>query len=482
MTTGPALDRFTDRALNSIASMACGQEVRVALSSRIAPAAAVAAGGRTAVLDPARAGLYDLFLAARLLARRAEVKAYRAAPAVPEERVRRWVRADRAGLLRAFPRIARLLDGHYHPGRGHDDLPRVSWDEVEWTPLGPADRNGLGGRASLLGLPGVEVAGAGDDFTWLAGAIAAGRYPLEPLPELPELPLATCPLNLSFSQAYGPEYERLEATLNAYKDATRDLIGCYRRRSEGLVELAAGPRRALTGLHLDDGRLVDARVARASGHPARLFRRPALRGSFTFDPSRHLVVLAADLNALAPGPLGNPGWSRNALAISVKVYQSLGVDLAVVGFWDRVVDLPDGRRAYLHLPVPIKRPEDPVDGAFWGRLAHVMNHTPALPGEPACFLPALVRTVESIFDRADVGPDYHHRLLFLIAQRGMPADDPAFSSPEFHARTARVLESRVAALRDRHDGHWGGLDFCFIPRAVLDRARPGGLVARMSHI
>lgn len=487
MTTRFPLASFNERTLNRIATMAAGQEVRVALSTRIGPPAVVVAESRTAYLDPARAGLFDLFLAARLVLRRRSVSEFRDESGVPEARVREWVRKDRDQLAHDFPRILQVLDGYYHPGRsdegvddGGEDAPQIVWDSVEFRALGREDLPEQDGRGSFQHAPGIDVTGTEDDFAWLIEAIEAGRYSLEDSIDLEGLRVATCPLKLSFSQAFGPEFEQLEATIAQYKDAAKSLMQCYRRRSEGLVEATASTRRMTSGVRLDPGRLIDARIARRTGRTAKLFRMPTQRASSMFDPSKHLVVMAVDLNSLRPGPIGNPGFSKNALAVSVRVYEALGVDLTIVGFWDRVVELSDGRRVYLHIPVPIKEPHQRYDGAFWSRLAFVMNHRPNLPGAEAGCHAFQLRAVERAIDRASDEVAYHHRMVLMIALRGMVDAGPEFDTEEAWARAARRLDAQLETMVRRHDGNWGDPSFFFVPRSLIDNAQPGGWVSRMS--
>src|SRR5262245_42375520 len=240
------LNQFSPRALNFLGSLLFGQEARVVLSSRLTAPAVVALESRTVLLDEARAGLYDLCLAARLLRFRREA---RQRPGkkdrVSRKTVRRWVEEAEASLLRDYPRIQQL-PGYFHP-QGRQDVPEVVWKTVRYRRLGDEDLAGLGQGGQLLQVPGVSFSDVGDDFAWLAEAMESGRYPLEELPELREMPVATVHLTIPFSQEHGPKFERLEEHLAENRDLVQNLMNCYRRKSEGLNELNPLGRRTMSG-------------------------------------------------------------------------------------------------------------------------------------------------------------------------------------------------------------------------------------------
>jgi hypothetical protein len=470
------LERFSPRALNLLGSVVHGQEARVVLSRRLVPAAAVVLESRTLFLDPDRTNVYDLLLGARLLRRRPDGRgATGVRDRLPSRLRRRWVREARASLARDYPGVLRL-PGRFLPGAPSRDL-RVSWQSVSWKPLDPNDPDALRG-GTIEHVPGVDGTGNEDDFTWLAAAVRSGRFPLEHLPDLGELPVATVPLSLPFSPAYGPRVERLEELIAENREVMAGLMQCYQRKSEVNLDLIPLGERKLSGTRLDSSRLVEAVLARRVGLEPKLFLKRREVSQPVFDPRQHCVVLGIDLNDLRRGPIGDPSFSHRILAVIVKMYQTLGVDFAVLGFSDHVIDLGDGARAYLHVPVTLKGVDDPYDGTFWNRLAHVMDRPPSLPGEPACYHPLLMRSVARVFEEAGRDRRHSYRAVVLAAKRGMPAWSPEFHSDEFLTRTAAALDEEIDRLRERFAGT---LDTtaCFVPPGLKDRGRKGGAVAAM---
>jgi hypothetical protein len=487
MSLPASLEQFSPRGLNFIGSLIYGQEARVVLSRRIEAPVVVALESRTVLLDPDRTGLFDLCLACRLLRQRRKLRA-------AEERFKRlsprltrtWVKEAEHDLLRAFPRIRQLPAGRCRfDSRDRTTWPLIVWKEIPFKPLGENDLHT--GQGQLCEVPGAEITCPTEDFAVVLRAIERGELRLEHYPELREMPVATFPLTIAFSEAHGPKFEQLERHLNQFKDSIRQLLNCYRRKSEGMLDMSPLGKRTHSGIRLDATRLVDAVLARRAGLNPRLFQERRSTFQPIFDPRQHLVVFAVDLNGLRGGPtggLGDPGFSERVLAIFLRVFQTLGVDFILLGCADHVVELNNGQRVYLHVPVVLKGLHDDFDGAFWSRLAHVLEHPPRFPGEPACCHPLLLRRVGKMLADAEAelggadGGKHAYRALLLAAKRGMPVVYPEFHGDDFLSRTANTMDDLIDGWIQRFDGAIDTLG-CYIPAELKEHGRHGGRVRQM---
>src|SRR5262249_52908543 len=246
--------------------------------------------------------------------------------------------------------------------------------------------------------------------------------------------------------------EALEEVIAQGKEMIRGLVECQRRKAESLQDLGALGQRGYSGVRLDATRLVEAALARRTGAQPKLFRRRRASFDPVFDPRQHLVVMGLDLNDLRPGPLSDPGFSHRFLGWLVTAYRLLEVDVAILGFADHLVPLPDGREVYVHAPLTLKGPDEPFDARFWNRLAHVLEHPPRLPGEPASFFPLLMRSIGRRMEDIDREWRHGHRVIVFGARRGMPRGRPEFHTPEFLSRAAEALDAEVEAIRRRFEG------------------------------
>ncbi len=466
------LERYSLRTLNLIGMIVSGQDVRVVLSRRSQAPAVAVMESRTVVLHPERTGLYDLALCSRLLANRGRYRDLMDTDEhLPGEIIDRWIDAAHVSLKRDFPGITRL-PGRFLPGKGNDGL-EIAWKRVEWSPMEHgAGRNGL----SLEGAPGLEITGANEDYGWLLESLQAGEIPLERYPGF-EFPVARVPLHLSFSQAYGPKIEALEQQIAENKEMIEGLMQCYQRKSETLQELTPLGERRRSGVHLDSSRLVDAVLARHTGLEPKLFKKRQATFQPIFDPRQHLVVMGFDLNDLRRGPLSDPGFSQRFLGVLIRTYELLGVDFAILGFADHMLELPNGERVYLHAPIVLKDVDEDFDGMFWNRLAHVLEQPPTLPGEPACYHPLLMRAIGQTIEKESDGRRHSYRAVLMGGRRGMPGDD-AFWTPEFLTQTANALDDEIEKVRDRYEGTLDTLG-CFVPNELKTHARRGGAVSEM---
>jgi hypothetical protein len=480
----PPLTTFSQRALDLMGQIAYGQEVRVILTDRAEAPVTVAMASRTVLLHPRRADYYDLLLGARLLRRRREAeRLQRERGEIPPWMVRRWLRLDARRLAAELPGVARLPGLLRAGAAGHaTGVLRVVWERVPWRPLHSEELEAVGpGELRMIEVPGLSF-GDGGDLAAVWESIRSGRFPLEHLPELREMPVATVPLNLRFSPAYGPDFERLEGDLNAEPQLQRTLMNCYRRKSEGKDEVTFGAAHDYWGYRLDPGRAVPAVLGSRSGRPVRLFRRRRDEFHSQFNPREHLVVYGVDLNALHPNGYGRPRWSARGTAITCRVFERLGVDFALVGFADRLVPLPDGGAVYLHLPVCLKQAREPFAGAFFSRLAHVVSRPPDLPGEPAAFAPLQVRTLDRHMTEVVRRVDHAYTTLMYVAPHGLPDHRPALHAPEFLSRAANKVDELLRSLERRLEDRRTDFGFFYVSPELKLHGKPHGHVARMNTL
>ena len=480
------LDSFSPRTLNLLGSIFADADVRIVLSARASHPATVVLESWTVVLDPARTGLFDLALGARLLGHRPLRKRGPKDPARLDRwltrAARRLVGETRTQLIRDFPGITRL--GGRYRGADYDDL-HMTARSVVWDPLRPPLGTPLDG-IGLASLPEMEITGADDDFAWLTEALAAGSVPLRTLPGLEDLPYVTVPFRLAMGEGPGATAELFEEMLRSeeVKEIVAGLKGCYRRKSEVRQERRPVGRRTLQGVSLDTNRLVEAVVGRRVGLNPPLFRRRGSTVEPVFDPREHLATVAFDL--------GDVGLSRdwrdhNArsgvhrfLAAVLTTYQELDVDCAVLGFADRLITLPDGRVVCIHLSATLKRADEPFDAAFFSRLASVLSQPPTLPGEPSCFHPLAMRDVTQMLDGEARQRDHSYRSVLWWARRGASDAYPAFGSTDFLLRTADYIDNEVEELGRRLSGTLD-MQACFVPYELRSHGRPGRFLQSLPY-
>jgi hypothetical protein len=122
--------------------------------------------------------------------------------------------------------------------------------------------------------------------------------------------------------------------------------------------------------------------------------------------------------------------------------------------------------------------DEAFDAVFWNRLAHVMEHPPALAGEPACFHPLVLRTVGRLLDQESWERSHSYRAILLGTRRGMPVERSEFSTVGFLSRTAERMDEEIEDIRERFEGTLD-MQGCFIPGRIKDKAAKGGVVAEM---
>lgn len=161
----------------------------------------------------------------------------------------------------------------------------------------------------------------------------------------------------------------------------------------------------------------------------------------------------------------------------LTAYQRLGVDTMVLGVADRLVDLPDGTQAVLHLSTTLKKRDEPFDAAFWGRLASLFEHPPTLPGTATAFHPLAIQTIARSFDESARDAAHSYRVMLWWQHHRFRHNDWRTQEPDFHQREADWIDREVAGVQARHEGTFDGLA-TFLPECVAETGRPRGFLAR----
>jgi hypothetical protein len=485
------LTDFTQRGLNFLGKVFGEPDARVLLSNRAECPLTVVLESRAIMLDPVRAGLFDLALGARLLRHRALRSRREAASDDDLTEQARSGLADqcRAQLRRDFPAVSRL-SGLYQTGPDFEGL-RVTTRQAAVRPLPPLDIGGPEGGPSFPGpltgpgragpgtprtatrldysvLPDIELTGADDDFGWLLDAISAGGVPLSVLPSLEDLPFVRAPFRICTPESY-PGMEWLEESLRSpeARETIDSLIKCTRRKSEVRQERRRVGARTVFGSHLDTGRLVEAALtARAGGKP-RPFRKKGGLIEPVFDPSEHLTVVALDLGDIW---LSHGGADR-FISQAISAFQQLDVGLVVLCYAGRLVRLPDGRDVLLHFTTVVKGLEDTADEAFWGRLMNLVHRPLALPGEPAFFHPLGLQDIIRQVELAERVASHSYTTIAWWARRWSAVTE-LFDSAPFLMRVADNVDYQVRELVRGTEGTLDTLPV-FLPQRLRDHGRPG---------
>lgn len=440
-----AVQGSSDRFLRMVATMVCGRPADVILSERLKYPAALAAEDRKIFLDPCLCGMYDLFVLARLLSYRSEIKQEN--EYVPDGQVRQWIKAQRKLLRTRYPRLEAVLSGILHPAHGalrDSALPRLAWKQVEYNQL--PDDAFVGSRVHEI--TGVDLQGIENDFLKLQSAIENGSYPIEQDPDLPEMPVARLSTKLTPSRG---KSELLEAYDHKFgmKQFVSIYQNCYLARTQGAEDLSSAPRHRRYGLHLDANRLHDAVVAEKSGYQLPVFRTPRRERLANFRPEQHLSVLAVDINSLRRGSIDDPAVSVVFLLVMVKFFESMGVDFIVLSFKDRVLHLANGRDVYLHVPLVIKGVDEEMSEA-WPRIDMAWQYH-LTQGELSSFHPLQLKTIAEHIDHAAQNRRYKFYDLLYFNFHGLGG---SYHTPATALRAAQAMSRICDELEERHLGHW----------------------------
>lgn len=446
------LQQFNERSLSIVASILGRCDAVVIHSERLKHPIAVTFEGWAILVDPNRAGLRDLFVAAYLLRWRSEARklsedSTRRKGHIKRSLSRPWVQNAVAQLEQEYPK---LLDfpGIFHLS-AEESWPELSWRQAEFTPLPPLlstiDSNfleGFGWHQSSM----VEFTGNKKDFDHFLAALNLGIYPLKQEPHLPEMPYAYLPIKISTTGGAGPRFEQYEWEVKNHErqfGTIQKLVECQIRASE-----EDSPQQFL-GQHLADGvifdpnRLSEIVVARRTGIPPRVFLDPTASAKrYYFDPERHLNVVMVDLNGLARAYGEGPQFSYRSLGVFCEVQRELGLRCAVIGFCDHVIRTERRGSIYIHCPVNLKGFDDPWDAAYFQRLQSVIERPPQLPRPaiPACFQPLQLRTAFELSSAYSEDLALESHGVVVVAKNGMPKW-PELTTREFYARTADAFDT-----------------------------------------
>jgi hypothetical protein len=463
-----ALEGPSPRMLNLLASFVCGHPVRAHLSRRLESSCLILGKTRTILLDPARATLRDLLVGAILLRSTRRLKPWQEEERVPSDVARVWLREAERELVQLLPGAATLEPGPCEPV--------VGWDRPKYRALDPAAvaRNGIGG-GSLQGveLPGVTVEGAENDLRVILEAIADGNYPLEHHSALPGLPIARLPLRIACHEASPQGWERLNEQLRRVEESARSIMRCQMSTWEGATEREPLARRSY-GLHLDPARIHEIALSTLEERPPKVFLHPHDVRRNDYDPSGYLTVAAIDFNAFTPTGPDFMGLAKRMAVLLVRLGELMSYDFVVVGASDRIVNLRDGRRAYLHMPVTIKSLDEPMDEGAWNRLSHALELSRATLGTHACFHPLLVE--QAVRATHGAAGRYHTHFLQLAATRMLGLEDLDVDMQA--TRTSNAVDDAFADLRASYPT--ASLEvFGFVHRQLKSAGRKGGDVERM---
>ncbi len=483
-----SLDDFTLRELGLFATAfgGCPGSIAVVRSRRAEHPLTVALESRTVVVNPARCGLYDIVLGARLMKFRPKLRkgprnvrrhdrwlAREIGPWVAE------VREELAGRYRGIDR----LRGRYATGDLDHEIRLVNRD-VSWLPSSEHDFTPTSGdgSCSCVAIQGIEISGCHGDFDDLRAAIEKGAIATSTLPHLPELPYVVIPLTLAVTQSarFIIDWERnLSDPEN--REMVDELVRCHLRKAEVRQERRHQGVRKHLGSRLDDSRLVEAVVGSRVGRVPPLFRTTRSLVEPVYDPAQHLAVLQFDMNDLK-----RASWTEDReyvlrfLATLLRTMEVLGADTIVQANADRIVTLPDGRHVCLHFKTCLKDWHEPWDDTFKNRLAMVISHGIDFPGIPTCWHPLGIRDIADAFAEVSRQVDHSFRQLVWWARRSMNGDFEELTTASFVERSAEFVDRVVDDMEQTHDGM---LDHAasYLPEELRDAGRPGGYLQSVKH-
>ncbi len=480
---GPTVGGLGERTLSLVASVVHGAPVTVILTSRAEGGASLALESRTVALDPERTGPYDLLLLAGMLRHRREALGRKGDAAPSSREVARWVKEERDALERAFPGVSRL-PGRWAPDRpgggggGRGGLfgragravppPRVTRREVEMAPLGGGT---LAGDVETAQVVGTSMRGVEGDVAELIEGLRSGRVTTKRHPSLTEMPYVEVPVRLRLpARPTGaglldrPDRKEID-------EAARGILTCFENHIRGMAVTRYAPPRTF-GTRLDPAALHEAYVATKAGRAPRAFRKRPKTLDPTFQPDRHLAVLGLDVGTFYATAERKTRASLNFLGIFARVLQMLELDLAIVGFRDRILDLGDGRKVYLHMPCVAKEVGEPFTESTWERIHALWG--PSALGAPACFLPLQVERLARMLREARDAGDYRYVRLDHYATAGFGRE---YASYEHAARLAAAADRPLVELRD--EAAAAEIDWetgLFVPQALIDAAPRDGVL------
>lgn len=467
----PALDpRYAnERTLSLLATAVCGSPVTVVTSSRTEAPGCASLRRRTIWIDPERVGPYDVVLLAGLLRKRRGGRVFAARGGRSRRARTRLIDRTRRSLEAEYPALAGL-DGLWRTDVPDGGRPELVWDAPRMRGLETG-----GGELSAKLVPGEELAGVEGDLDRLADGIASGRVPTRSHPALPEMPYVVLPLSLRMND-HPREVTDAEREVRREVDRmAQGIVTCYENKTQGVHAARIRPPRA-SGSRLDPRRLHEVAVALRTGGAARPFARPPIEVQATFRPEQHYGVLGFDAASLHAAVSRRGRLSVNLLRVFARCFEMMEIDCVVVAFRDRVLDLPDGRRVYLHVPCVAKAHDEPFSDAVWQRLQALWSPMTGA-GASACFAPLQVETLARHAREATIGDDRRWATLEYMTLAGMPSDVETFAHT---AASAAAADRALVSLRDEIPAEWSFS--LFVPQALSRAAPRGGILADASDL
>jgi hypothetical protein len=477
----PSLDskRATERMLSLLATAVCRSPVTVVTSSRIVAPGCASMKRRTIWVDPARVGPYDVVLLAGLLRERRGGRAFASGEGPSLRARRRRVERARRVLESEYPAL-RGLDGIWR-ARRNDELgeheapsgargPLVPAPEIVWDAPTMRGLDAAGGDLAAKLVPGESLHGIEGDLARVAEGIASGRIPTKTHPALPEMPYVVVPLSLRMHDVARETTDEERQIRRDVDRMAQGIVTCYENKTKGTHLARVRPPRS-SGSRLDSRRLHEVAVAMRTGRPARPFSRPPREVQTMFRPEQHYGLLGFDALSLHAAVSRHGRLSVNLLRVFTRCFEMMEIDCVVVAFRDRVLDLPDGRRCYLHVPCVAKAIDEPFSDAVWQRL-QALWAPPAGAGTPACFVPLHIETMAEHAREATASSERRFLALQYMSVSGMPT---AIETYAHRSGAAASIDRALTALRADVEAEW---DFSlFIPHALIAAAPPGGTVA-----
>ncbi|GEM_PF-4313215 len=489
------LSDFSVRALELLASRIAGTAVELLLSPQARHPLTVTLGTTSLLLHPHQAGLYDLLLGACLLRFRDEAKELQPRCPFAPQVVRSWVDRARQELAHRFPGAVRKCQGVFHPqSPSSRQLPYCSWQQAPWKKLKETlgEPGKLPGAALPLSQPAALLGGSLDlgtspeeTYDQVVQAIRDGLLPRMDCPELRRVPVYTLWGQVAPSQKV-PEGNWFRFEMMLRRKAIAEFQRCFVRTATNQQQVAPFWLRHTQGAYLDGARLAEAALSLVTGTPGRVFRRKQhWQTEPVFRPEEHFVLrISSEAFRNTQGVTYSP-----IERIIAKIFRQLGVRYGLIVLADQVLQLPDGERAYLHLPVLVKHPLAPFDDHFWRRLVAIENTHPVLPhAHLACVPTVAVRTAAAMLEILDPHYDCNRHCPMFSLSSPLPREEPwgFFHAPWFLSGVAEKLNQLLEELAHKYQQRRHtlqracqvNLSYLFLWSKLQKYGKPGTYVSR----
>lgn len=355
------LEQLSQRTLNCLAASISGnQQANVLLSNRLAKPVAISYALHRIFARP-DAGLYDLFLASDLLRYRRQFMTCHDAESESE-----LIDQGHQSINSRFSRLASQTSGFCHCFHDLRQDPELVWSDATFTDIKELPETAPGPRTKpttdqKLTLEIMNPS----DMELVLQAIASGNFPLKRYKHL-KVPVAELKLKLNDSEV--GRRDQMLAEIDARKDLLDEFVRCYRINAMSTMRRRYDQRRFSTGFRLDTSRLASVATASRTGQPLKLFKKKNKGQSRVFLPESHIAFFGYDLNLMfLQHHFARPHPSM--LGLLIKIFEVLGIRLHAYAFIDRLLMLPNRKKVILHVTIPLKHHDEPLDNVVWDRLA-----------------------------------------------------------------------------------------------------------------